>query len=72
MAAYAAQDFDEMLRKEKPDVVIVTTIDRTHDEYIIRAMEAGCDVITEKPMTTDERKCREILETVERTGRNLA
>jgi predicted dehydrogenase len=68
---YAAKDFDEMIRKEKPDVVIVTTIDRAHDEYIIRAMEAGCDVITEKPMTTDEKKCREILETVERTGRKL-
>jgi predicted dehydrogenase len=71
VAMYAAQDFDEMLRKEKPDVVIVTTVDRTHDEYIIRALEAGCDVITEKPMTTDEKKCREILETVERTGRKL-
>lgn len=68
---YAARDFDEMIRREKPDVVIVATIDRTHDEYIIRAMEAGCDVITEKPMTIDEKKCRQILETVERTGRKL-
>jgi len=71
VAMYAAKDFDEMIRTEKPDVVIVTTIDRTHDEYIIRAMEAGCDVITEKPMTTDEKKCRQILETVDRTGRKL-
>jgi Predicted dehydrogenases and related proteins len=68
---YAAQDFDRMIREEKPDVVIVTTIDRTHDEYIIRALEAGCDAITEKPMTTDEKKCRAILEAVERTGRRL-
>ena len=29
----------------------VTTMDRTHHRYIIRAMEAGCDCITEKPMT---------------------
>lgn len=68
---YAAGDFDEMIRKEKPEVVIVTTVDRTHDEYIVRAMEAGCDVITEKPMTTDEKKCRAILDAVERTGRRL-
>ena len=30
----------------------------THDDYIIRAMELGCDVMTEKPMTTDEKKCQ--------------
>ncbi len=68
---YAAKDFEAMLKTEKVDTVIVTTIDRTHDDYIIRAMEAGCDVITEKPMTTDEIKCQAILDSVERTGRNL-
>lgn len=68
---FRAADFSEMIRKSKPDTVIVTTMDRTHHEYIIRAMEAGCDVITEKPMTTDEKKCRAILETVQRTGKNL-
>lgn len=68
---FGARDFDVMLRKVKPHAVIVTTIDRTHDEYIIRALEAGCDVITEKPMTTDEKKCRAILEAVQRTGRQL-
>jgi predicted dehydrogenase len=71
VAQYSAADFDRMLRKEKPQTVIVTTIDCTHDEYIIRAMNAGCDVITEKPMATDEVKCRAILETVKRTGARL-
>lgn len=68
---YAAADFDKMIAEQKPDVVIVTTMDRTHHDYIIRAMELGCDVITEKPMTTDEKKCQAILDTVERTGRKL-
>lgn len=68
---YAAADFDKMIKEQKPDVVIVTTMDRTHHEYIIRAMELGCDVITEKPMTTDEVKCQAIVDTVERTGRKL-
>ena len=49
----------------------MTTIDRTHHHYIIRAMELGCDVISEKPMTVDEEKCQEILDAVKRTGRNL-
>jgi predicted dehydrogenase len=51
--------------------VIVTSIDRTHHTYIIRAMELGCDVITEKPMTIDEHKCQAILDAVKRTGRRL-
>ena len=68
---YSASDFDEMVRETKPDTIIVTTIDAFHHEYVIRAMELGCDAITEKPMTVDDQKCRAILDTVERTGRDL-
>ena len=68
---YAADDFDRMISEQKPDVVIVTTMDSAHDRYICRAMELGCDVVTEKPMTTDEQKCRKILRTVSETGRSL-
>ncbi len=67
---YEAKDFDRMIRETKPDHVIVTTKDATHNQYIIRAMELGCDVITEKPMTTDEKKCRAILDTQRKTGRH--
>jgi predicted dehydrogenase len=67
---YAASDFDRMLAETKPDVVIVTTTDAAHHEYLVRAMEAGCDVITEKPMTIDADKCRQIIDARRRTGRN--
>lgn len=65
------RDFDDMLEQTKPDAVIVTTVDSTHHEYIIRSMEAGCDVIVEKPITTDEEKCKRILEAEKRTGRKI-
>jgi predicted dehydrogenase len=68
---YSFDRFDEMIATEKPDVVVVTSIDRTHHTYITRAMELGCDVITEKPMTVDEVKCQEILDTTKKTGKNL-
>ncbi|MGG1550159.1 Gfo/Idh/MocA family oxidoreductase [Paenibacillus ferrarius] len=68
---YGVDEFDAMVEKEKPDTIIVTTIDRAHHTYIIRAMELGCDVISEKPMTVDEAKCQEILDAVKRTGRSL-
>ncbi|HCS74832.1 MAG TPA: dehydrogenase [Clostridiales bacterium] len=68
---YTFDRFEDMIAAEKPDVVIVTTIDRTHHVYITRAMELGCDVITEKPMTIDEVKCQEIIDTIKKTGKNL-
>ncbi len=68
---YMSHEFDHMVRKENPDAVIVTSIDRTHHRYIVRAMELGCDVITEKPMTVDEVKCQEILDAVKKTGQNI-
>ena len=68
---YGADEFEKMIEIEKPDCVIVTSIDRTHHKYIIRAMELGCDVISEKPMTVDNVKCQEILDAVKKTGRHL-
>lgn len=68
---YRPEDFDRMIAETRPDVVIVCTMDSTHHLYIIRALELGCDVICEKPMTTDAQKARAILAAVESTGRNL-
>ena len=68
---YKAEEFDKMIEEQKPDYVIVTSIDRTHHKYIIRAMELGCDVITEKPMTMDAEKCQAILDAQKRTGRKI-
>jgi predicted dehydrogenase len=68
---YLADSFDRMIADTKPDTVIVTTVDATHHLYITRAMELGCDVITEKPMTTDAAKMRAIFDVIARTGRLL-
>lgn len=64
-------NFEEMMRTVKPELVIVTTVDATHNEFIIKAMEMGADVITEKPMTTDEIKCQAILDAEKRTGKKI-
>lgn len=64
-------DFTAMMKAVKPEVVIVTTMDANHDQFIIKALEMGADVITEKPMTTDEVKCRAILDAEKRTGRKV-
>jgi predicted dehydrogenase len=66
---YDAQDFRRMIAETKPQRVIVTTVDGFHHQYIVRAMELGCDVISEKPMTIDEAKCQQIIDTQKKTGR---
>jgi predicted dehydrogenase len=64
-------DFDAMMKTTKPDLVIVTTVDRFHHEYIIRSLDFGCDVVTEKPMTIDEGKAKEILAAEQRSGHKV-
>ncbi|WP_257669147.1 Gfo/Idh/MocA family protein [Parapedobacter tibetensis] len=64
-------DFDEMLQKSKPDLVIVCTKDSTHHEFIIKGLAAGSDVLTEKPLTTDETKAQAILDAERKYGKNL-
>ena len=64
-------DFDQMLTETKPNLVIVTTKDSTHHEFIIKGLDFGCDVLTEKPLTTDERKCQDIIDAERRSNKNL-
>jgi predicted dehydrogenase len=63
--------FADALRAMRPDVVIVTTDDRDHDAYIVPALEAGCDVVTEKPLTIDAPRLERILRAQQQSGRRL-
>jgi predicted dehydrogenase len=69
---YAPDGFAEMLRAERVDTVVVTTVDALHDVYTVPALRAGCRVVSEKPMTTDAESCRRILDTVTETGGDLS
>ncbi|MGB3150594.1 MAG: Gfo/Idh/MocA family oxidoreductase, partial [Maribacter sp.] len=64
-------DFEKMILESKPDLVIVTTKDSTHHQYIIEGLGMGCDVLTEKPLTTDETKCQAILDAEKKSIKNL-
>lgn len=67
----AFEDFDRMLEETKPDCVIVTSTDYSHAEYIIRALDAGCEAFTEKPMCINAQQCRAILEAEKRNNRKI-
>jgi predicted dehydrogenase len=68
---YDAADFDRMIAERRPDTVIVTTPDYLHDPYIVLALRAGCDVITEKPMTIDLARLKRIVDAQRETGRSV-
>jgi len=68
---YVHTDFLKMIAETKPDAVIVTTVDATHVDYLVAALDAGVDAITEKPMTTDAEKCQRIIDACARSGKHL-
>jgi predicted dehydrogenase len=55
-------NFDDMLNEAEIDLLMVTTVDSTHDEFIVKGLDKGLNVVTEKPMTTDEKKCQRIID----------
>lgn len=62
-------NFEQMMRETKPDALIVTTDDDTHDYFIEKGMEMGANIICEKPMAIDEKKIQTIIDAEKRTGK---
>jgi predicted dehydrogenase len=67
----AYTDFAQMLRETRPERVIVCVPDHLHADFIIRALAAGCDVITEKPMATTVEQCERIIAAEQGSGRRV-
>ena len=71
VATYAPAEFGKMIAEQQPDTVIVTTPDYLHHEYIVAALKSGRHVMTEKPMTVDLDKLRQILDAQQASGKNV-
>lgn len=70
-ARYAAERFGLLLREQRPDSVIVTSPDHTHAGYVVAALDAGCDVVVEKPLTTALDPARAIADAARAATGNL-
>ena len=64
-------DMDAMLKKEQLDIVCIATPNVFHKPLTIKALEAGCHVLCEKPMAMNAAEAREMLAAAERSGRRL-
>ena len=70
-AQYSPDNLEAMIAEQRLDRVVVTSPDYTHASMIVRSLDAGVDVVVEKPLTIDAEGCRSIVEAVERSGRNV-
>jgi len=64
-------DLDRMIQETRPDTVMVTPVDGTHYRYIVRGLELGADVMTEKPLCTDEQQCQAILDAQKKSSKRV-
>jgi predicted dehydrogenase len=62
---------EQVIKENRADRVIITSPDFTHAGLIARALDAGADVVVEKPLTINPESTRQIAEAVERTGRQV-
>lgn len=71
-ACYGETVWQDILEKHKPDVLFVATPDHLHAQPILDALEAGCDVITEKPLCLTTSEADQIISTAQAGGRIVA
>lgn len=62
-------DFDELLRRQACDALLLATPMQLHAQQAIAAMRAGCDVLCEVPACISREEAGALVETVERTHR---
>lgn len=66
------EDAGELLRELKPDVVHICTPHDTHARLAIQALDAGAEVVLEKPVAHERDEATRLIETAERTGGRIA
>lgn len=68
---YHSSEFEKMVHDTRPDTIIVTTTDCFHEKYVVKAMELGCDVISEKPLVTEAQQGQNLMDAEDRTGKKI-
>lgn len=66
-----ADSWSDLLADPAVDIVVVATTPDSHASIAAAALEAGKHVLVEKPLALDDAEARDLVATVERTGRVL-
>ena len=71
LGARPYSDAEALLRDPEVQLVVVSVVSNLHAPVAIAALEAGKDVVVEKPMATSLADAEKMVATAERTGRLL-
>ena len=66
------KSIDELLQNASIDLVVITTPNETHFPYAKAALEAGKNVVLEKPVTNTSAEAKQLLEIANRSGKVLS
>jgi UDP-N-acetyl-2-amino-2-deoxyglucuronate dehydrogenase len=69
--ANAYQNIDDLLANEQVDVVAICTPNGLHAEHSIKALNAGSNVLCEKPMATNVTDCGKMIIAAEKNNKRL-
>ncbi len=61
LKTFSPDDWEKALAELSPDLLLVAPPDHLHVEYLVRGLEAGLDVISEKPMVISSKEARRVL-----------
>jgi predicted dehydrogenase len=64
-------DCFEMLKRESPDVALVSLPHLLHLEYGLAALESGCHLLLEKPMAVSTSHCRQLIAASQKAKRQV-
>jgi predicted dehydrogenase len=67
----SGDDLEKVITEQRADRLIITSPDFTHADYIVRALNAGVDVVVEKPLTINPESARRIVQAKEQTGKQI-
>jgi predicted dehydrogenase len=65
-------NFAELCAECQPDLALIGTVDVYHAEYVVACLDAGIEVICEKPLCINREQCAEIIAAQERNPQVFA
>ena len=69
---YDYKTFDRIADNKDIDVVYVVLPNSMHEEFVVRAAQAGKHVICEKPMAITPKACQNMIDACKKAGKQLA
>ncbi|GAA0881234.1 Gfo/Idh/MocA family oxidoreductase [Algoriphagus jejuensis] len=64
-------EFDTALADTAPDAVCISTYPDTHEEFALKALDAGCHIFIEKPLADTILGCEKIITKAQQCGKKV-